>query len=93
MRVSHVLGISMLLACQQASALDGKFSSTIGLDYSSGDYGASQDTEVWAVPMSLKYRTDTWNIRASTSYLKVTSPNFVTPDGDFIGTGNVLSTK
>ena len=93
MRFSHLLGISILLACQPVLALDGRFSSTLGVDYSSGDYGASQDTDVWAIPISIKYRTDTWNIRASTSYLRVTSPNFVTPDGDFIGTGNATSTK
>ena len=93
MRVLQIFGISILLACQQAYALDGSFSATLGADYSSGDYGASQDTDVWALPISLKYRTDTWNIRASTSYLRVTSPSFVTPDGDFIGTDDALSTK
>ena len=93
MRASHLLGISILLVCQPAFALDGRFSTTLGVDYSSGDYGADQDTDVWAVPISIKYRTDTWNIRASTSYLRVTSPNFVTPDGDFIGTGNTATTK
>ena len=93
MRISQLLGISILLTCQQAFAVDGRLSSTLGLDYSSGDYGASQDTDVWAIPISLKYRNDSWNIRASTSYLRVTSPNFVTPEGDFIGTGNATSTK
>jgi hypothetical protein len=40
--------------------------------------------------MSVKYKTDNWNIKISTSYLRVTSPTFVTPDGDFIGTSSVL---
>lgn len=93
MRISHILGISILFACQPAFALDGKFSSSLGIDYSSGDYGATKDTDVWAIPMSLKYRTDNWNIRASTSYLRVTSPSFVTPEGDFIDSGNVASVK
>jgi long-subunit fatty acid transport protein len=93
LRFSHILSFSILLACQQVFALDGEFSSTLGVDYSSGDYGASKDTDVWAIPMSLKYRTDTWNVRVSTSYLRVTSPSFVTPEGDFIGSGNALTVK
>ena len=44
-------------------------------------------------PDERKYKTDTWNIRASTSYLRVTSPSFVTPDGEFIDSGNVASVK
>lgn len=93
MRISNIIGVGILLVCQQVLAADGRFSTTLGLDYSSGDYGASQDTDVWAIPFSLKYATDTWNIRASTSYLRVTSPSFVTPEGDFIGTENNISTK
>ncbi len=93
MRLSHILGISILFACQHSFALGGQFSSSLGVDYSSGDYGAVKDTDVWAIPMSVKYKTDTWNIRASTSYLRVTSPSFVTPDGEFIDSGNVASVK
>ena len=87
MRISKVLGLSLLLACQSSIAADGVFSFTTGVDYSSGDYGASQDTDVWAIPFSVKYKADNWNVRVSTSYLRVTSPSFVTPEGDFIGAG------
>jgi len=93
LRLLSIIGMGLLLASQQAYALDGRFSTTVGVDYSSGDYGASQDTDVWAIPMSLKYKTDTWSIRISTAYLRVTSPNFVTPEGDFIGDGNINASK
>lgn len=57
-----------MIASQQAHALDGRFSTTFGIDYSSGDYGASQDTDVWAAPISLntKQRTGVFESRRPT---------------------------
>lgn len=87
MRISTIISMGVLLSSQPVFAADGVFSFTTGLDYSSGDYGNSQDTDVWAIPFSVKYKADKWNVRVSTSYLRVTSPSFVTPEGDFVGTG------
>lgn len=92
-QTTKILGLLILGLSNQAQALDGRFSTTLGVDYSSGDYGASQDTDVWALPISLKYKTDKWSLRISTSYLRVTSPTFVTPEGDFIGDENINNTK
>lgn len=72
---------------------NGRFSISVGTDYSSGDYGASEDTEVWAIPISLKYRTGAWRFGASTSWLRVTSPNNVDADGNFIGSGGKKNTE
>lgn len=72
---------------------DGRFSVSVGADYSSGDYGASEDTDVWAIPISLKYRTGAWRFGASTSWLRVTSPNNVDADGNFIGNGGKKTTE
>ncbi len=85
MRTSWIVSLFCLAVSQQGYALDGRFSATMGVDYSTGDYGASLDTDVWAFPLSIKYKTDNWNLRISTAYLRVTSPTFVTPEGDFIG--------
>jgi hypothetical protein len=71
----------------------GRFSVSVGADYSSGNYGASEDTDVWAIPISLKYRTGAWRFGASTSWLHVTSPNNVDADGNFIGSGGKKNTE
>ena len=90
MRFTSLLGLLLIALSPSSYALDGRFSATMGVDYSTGDYGATLDTDVWAFPLSFKYKTDTWNIRISTAYLRVTSPEFVTPEGDFIGSNTVL---
>jgi hypothetical protein len=61
---------------------NGRFSVSVGADYSSGDYGASEDTKVWAIPIALKYRTGAWRFGISTSWLRVSSPNNVDADGN-----------
>ncbi len=88
LRLTHTVGLALLVISQHSLAADGKFSASMGLDYSSGDYGSTQDTDVWATPISLKYKTDSWSLRVSTSWLQVTGPNNVTPDGEFIGIGS-----
>jgi Putative MetA-pathway of phenol degradation len=72
---------------------DGRFSVSVGADYSSGDYGANEDTDVWAIPMSLKYRTGAWRFGVSTAWLHVSSPNNVNADGEFVGSGGAKNTE
>lgn len=75
-------------------AADGKFSVNLGLDYSSGNYGSPTKTETWALPLSLKYRTDDWNFRLSTAWLRVQGDGSVTPEGDPLNTpGNLATTE
>ncbi len=47
---------------------------TSGLDYTSGMYGEARETEVLAVPMSVKYITGRFTFRASIPYLYVDGP-------------------
>jgi Putative MetA-pathway of phenol degradation len=71
----------------------GRFSVSVGTDYSSGDYGANEDTEIWAIPIGLKYRIGAWRFGLSTAWLHVTSPNTVDADGNFIGSGGKKTTE
>ena len=50
-----------------------------GIDYSSGDYGDVEDTDFLAVPVTVKYQTENWYLRASISYLDVKGPSGVIP--------------
>ncbi len=74
-------------------AADGKLTLNAGLDYSSGKYGDTSSTDIWALPISLKYKTDAFSLRVSSSWLRVTGPGTVTPDGEPVGAGGARTTE
>src|SRR5512145_2323010 len=41
--------------------------------YEQGDYGAHGTTEIFAIPLTLRYLGDTWDLSATFSYLHVES--------------------
>jgi hypothetical protein len=45
-----------------------------GFDYSRGDYGFAEDTEVFSVPLLLTYTASQWVFRASVPYTRVDGP-------------------
>jgi len=93
MRVTALLCTLFAAFCPPAQA-DGKPIVSLGLDYSSGSYGSQTRTETWALPLSLKYRTDAWSVRVSTAWLRVQGDGNVTPDGDPLNTpGNASTTE
>lgn len=71
----------------QAAAEDYVQLST-GIDYSSGDYGDTVDTDMLAVPVTVKVKRGDFDIRLSLPYLDVTGPSGVIPgDGGVRGPG------
>jgi hypothetical protein len=92
MRVIALLSTLYLISSPSAQADDGKLSVNLGLDYSSGYYGSQTQTETWALPLSLKYRTGDWNLRLSTAWLRVRGNGSITPEGDPIDTPGSLAT-
>ena len=53
-----------------------------GIDYSSGDYGDTVDTDFLAIPVTVKYQAENFYLRASTSWLDVKGPaGFIPGDG------------
>lgn len=62
----------------------------LGVDYSKGDYGDTQDTEILAVPASVKVKHGDFTIRASLPYVRVKGPGSVVPgDGGAIPGGTI----
>lgn len=60
----------------------------LGVDYSSGDYGETSDTEILAVPLSVKYNRGDFFLRASLPYVHVKGPGSVVPgDGGAVPGG------
>lgn len=65
-----------------------------GVDYSSGDYGDTVDTEFLAVPIGVKYQADNFYFKASTAYLDVKGPSGVIPgDGGVSTPGGAVTSR
>lgn len=45
-----------------------------GFNYIRGDFGFTQDTELWSVPVNLTYDLPNWSFKAAMSYLEITGP-------------------
>jgi hypothetical protein len=76
--------VTLLCASPGVSAADGQFSFTTGIDYSTGDYGADEDTDILYIPLTGKYETERWLFRLTVPYLRITGPGAVVlgPDGN-----------
>lgn len=65
-----------------------------GVDYSSGDYGDTVDTDFLALPIGVKYQADSFYLKASTSYLDVKGPSGVIPgDGGVSSPGGTVTSR
>ncbi len=75
-----------------APAADSRLVVGTGLDYSSGGYGESVDTDIVYVPLTIKYELERWTARATLSYLSVTAPSdTLIVDGRPIAEGRSVS--
>lgn len=65
------------------------FRLSTGVSFSSGDYGETEDTDVFAVPVSLTFRKDGLKIRVSVPWVRVDGPGSLlsTPEGRDGGVG------
>lgn len=72
-----------------ALAEPGQFKWLAGLDFSSGRYGAAEDTDVWALPLTAKYSRGPAVWKLSIPYLRMTAPAGTTTSGGEVtpGTG------
>lgn len=70
-----------LLSCTSASTVADTFSTAIGMDYSSGDYGTGTTSEIWYVPVVGKYETGPMIYKVTVPWLRITNPE-VGPNGD-----------
>ena len=64
----------------------GKFTGSAGFDYSTGDYGQTTNTNVFAIPVITQWEIDHWTLKLVVSYLHVSGPSNVVS-----GLGAVLS--
>ena len=83
-RLVAALAACLAPAATCALAAEGETTYGAGLHYSSGDYGASRDTEITSLLFSAARETGPWRLKLSVPYLEVTGPATVIP-----GVGNV----
>jgi hypothetical protein len=69
-----------------ASTSEAKFKISTGFDYSKGDYGQAQDTEILYVPVSGKVEYDQWTVKITVPHVTIKGPGSVVGD-EFLGTG------
>lgn len=79
-------GMTMLSA-PAAAQDDSYIQVSTGVDYSSGDYGDTQDTDMLAIPVSVKYQSGNFYLRASTAWVDVQGPSGVIPGDGGVNPG------
>lgn len=97
MRVIHTALLAALpalcIAAVPAQAED-YIQFNTGVDYSSGDYGDTVDTDFLAIPIGVKYQTDSWYLKAATSWVDVKGPSGVIPgEGGVSNPGGTVTSR
>jgi hypothetical protein len=72
---SFVMSAAALVAAENAvQTTPAVIKLGIGYDYSKGDYGFTQDTEVSSIPVNLSYDQDRWAFKATLPYITIKGP-------------------
>jgi len=79
------------IALPGVALADTRVTFTTGVDYSSGDYGGTEETEVVRVPLIGRVITDNWEFRATVPFLSITGPADVADPDDPNG-GTIVRT-
>lgn len=92
-RAALLLGLCVAAAdAGQARANEAAWSFSAGADYTQGDYGSGQDTDIIVVPLSASYGMARWRLGVTLPYLSVEgAPGVVPGSAGAIGAGGPLS--
>ncbi len=82
--ISGLFVATCLVAGNTHAAEPGKFKVSSGFDYSSGDYGSTTDTEIWYVPLTVKYDTFPWTTKVTVPWLQIKGPGGVVGGGESV---------
>ncbi|QPC97868.1 hypothetical protein [Qipengyuania soli] len=90
MRITKAAAMAAIpIALATPAAADDYVQFSTGIDYSSGDYGDTVDTDMLAVPFSVKVQRGNFDVKLTLPYVDVTGPEGVIPgDGGVRGPGN-----
>lgn len=100
MRTTHKqLGLALLLAAfsATASADEGQWAFSTGIDYSNGDYGGDPvDTDITFIPFTTSYQTGQWKFKATIPWVRIIGPGTVVGAGDggvVVSSGSGLTSR
>jgi hypothetical protein len=90
-----IISLLPLLLVQNLSYAEGNWRYSAGASYMEGDYGESQDTEMWFFPVSARYTEGDWSGKISSSWIDLDGPADVvaTGDGGTVNRGNSTGTR
>lgn len=84
--------LTLCAAAIPAAAHAEGWSFSSGVDYSSGDYGTGQDTDIWIAPFNVTFESERWRVGATATYVSVEGAPGVVPGAtSAIGAGSPLS--
>src|SRR5688572_25501468 len=78
-KVAATTLLALSVCAGNAAGADGELSLGVGFNYSEGDYGTSQTTEILSIPVTARYERDRWIFKLTVPYLRVSGPSNVIP--------------
>lgn len=91
-RAALFLSVCAVTAGGAASAEENSWTFSTGVDYSQGDYGSGQDTDIISVPFSASYGGSRWRLGVTAPYVSVEgAPGVVPGSTGAIGGGGPLT--
>lgn len=90
-KLAAALSAVATLAIAAPAQADDYVQMSVGVDYSSGDYGTTPDTTILAVPVALKVKQGDFSVRASLPWLRVEGPAVPGDGGAIPGSGSTAS--
>jgi hypothetical protein len=89
-RAALFLSLCAAAFAAPAAAQESNWSFSTGADYTNGDYGSGQDTEIFIVPFTAAYGQDRWRASVTVPYVSIEGAAGVVP-GSTGATGGPLS--
>lgn len=74
--------VCLLSSAIHLSAENGQWKISSGVDFSSGDYGSDETTEIWYVPVNLSYAQGPWQAKVTVPWIQIKGPGNVVGAGD-----------
>ncbi|RMG34120.1 MAG: transporter [Gammaproteobacteria bacterium] len=88
------LRICLILALSVGNAVAAQETRiSLGAYFSTGDYGASSNTDIQSLSLGIRHKTGPWTLKASLPWLRIEGSSNVLPDGTVISRPGVRKTR
>lgn len=76
--INHIIVCTVLFASTSSLYANDRVTLSTGVDFSQGNYGATSDTEIWYIPLSVKLEKPTMVYKLTVPFIQITGPGYVT---------------